>query len=239
MLLKVVGWLLGLVSVAFVGYYFDNGHIFSGVLCIFAIGFFIPPILNKINANAKKTAEEKGKKHQDLTLKSSIFGGVVLFFIALFIAAPSDESTTKQTAIENTNKSNIAVKAQRTEPFIYIDEINKLNSIVENLFHLYQPPYSEYKRFAIMKKNIERKISPICNYLDTLVKSTKNRNSPYFGDFQDCREVELSLFQVLMNIRDNNYQSIEKYNQTIIAINKRLLKKIDDHKAVPEFLRKN
>jgi hypothetical protein len=89
MLLKVVGWLLGLVSVIFVAYYFDNGHIFSGVICVFAVGLFIPPILNKINANAKKTAEEKGKKHQDLTLKSSIIGGVVLFFIALFIAAPS------------------------------------------------------------------------------------------------------------------------------------------------------
>lgn len=103
---KAIGWLLGVLAIASVGMHFDHGEVLAGIICFFAIGFLIPPILNKINSANKKSAEEKGKSHSDLTQKSANIFGIVLIIIAAAIGASSgSESTTKPIAVEQEEKN--------------------------------------------------------------------------------------------------------------------------------------
>lgn len=98
-MVKVIGWALGVLAIAAVGMHFDNGEVFAGIICFFAIGFLIPPILNKINAASKKAAEEKGKPDKPLTQKSANIFGVVLIIIAALIgsgSAPKPEDMTAE-----------------------------------------------------------------------------------------------------------------------------------------------
>ena len=53
-MLKIIGWAFGVIAIVMIGYYFDNGEILAGLICLFAAGFLIPPMLNKINNNARK-----------------------------------------------------------------------------------------------------------------------------------------------------------------------------------------
>ena len=91
-MVKVIGWILGILSIGFVGMFFEKGEVLAGIISFFAIGFLIPPILNKINANNKKTAEEKGKTDKPLTQKSANIFGVVLIIIAAVIGSDSNIS---------------------------------------------------------------------------------------------------------------------------------------------------
>ena len=104
-MVKVIGWVLGLAAMGGVITNFEKGEVFAGVICFFAIGFLIPPILNKINAKNKKSAEEKGKSHSDLSQKSANILGVVLIIIAAVIGGGSgSESKTKPIAVEQKEK---------------------------------------------------------------------------------------------------------------------------------------
>lgn len=91
-MLKIIGWVLGAIAVLSVGMYFDKGEFLAGFVCVIAIGFLIPPLLNKINQNGKESAERKGKEYKELTPKSSIIGGVVLLIVAAFMGSGSDTS---------------------------------------------------------------------------------------------------------------------------------------------------
>jgi len=99
-MVKVIGWVLGIVAIASVGMHFDNGEVLAGIICFFAIGFLIPPILNKINAANKKSAEEKGKTHSDTSQKSANILGVVLLIIAGVIGSFTDTKPEDMTAEE-------------------------------------------------------------------------------------------------------------------------------------------
>lgn len=232
MLLKTLGWLLGIFTIFLTGIYFDQGDTLSGIISILAVGFFIPPILNKINENAAKKAQEKQKSTKPTSLKSGVISGLVLLFFS-YLATNTDSASPD---VEVTKKTTD--KLQESKPFIYIDEIQKLNRITGDLIKLYQPPYSNFKNFAVIKKSIEAKMEPVCNNLKVLVERTNNINSPYYSDFQDCRKVELSMMQVLFDIRDKDYQSIEEYKQALLVINNRWTSKIDEHINTPEFIRK-
>jgi hypothetical protein len=103
---KVIGWVLGILAIASVGKHFDNGEVLAGIICFFAIGFLIPPILNKINSKNKKSSEEKGVTHAEITQKGANIFGLVLIIIAAAIGGGSDsESTTKPIAVEQKEKS--------------------------------------------------------------------------------------------------------------------------------------
>ncbi|ALS32741.1 hypothetical protein PTRA_a1543 [Pseudoalteromonas translucida KMM 520] len=91
-MLKIIGWVLGIVAIGFVGMYFDKGEFLAGFVCVLAIGFLIPPLLNKINKNSKESAEKKGKEYKELTPKSSIIGGVVLLIIAAIMGNGSSNN---------------------------------------------------------------------------------------------------------------------------------------------------
>ena len=99
-MVKVIGWVLGIVAIAGVGMHFDNGEVLAGIISFFAIGFLIPPILNKINAANKKSAEEKGKTHSDTSQKSANILGVILLIVAAFIGSGSDPKPEDMTAEE-------------------------------------------------------------------------------------------------------------------------------------------
>lgn len=134
MLLKVIGWVLGIGSIAFVGMFFDKGEVLAGMLCVFAIGFFIPPFLNKINKNARESAEKKGKEHKDLSLKASIIGGFVLIIIAVVIGAPQQPLTEEQKIAEREEECSDTIT-----PMFYVEEIvkQKLKSPATADFPLY------------------------------------------------------------------------------------------------------
>lgn len=85
-MIKVGTWVLGVLSLISVIMYFDLGERISGVICMFAAGFFVPPVLNKINNTNKKKAESKGKTHKNITQKSAIVFGIVLLAIAAVIS---------------------------------------------------------------------------------------------------------------------------------------------------------
>lgn len=89
---KIIGWLFGLISIVFIGDYFDNGQIFAGIICGFAAVSFIPPLINKINNSAEKAAKEKGKTCKKLTPTASIISGLVLFFIAAVVGVVGGEA---------------------------------------------------------------------------------------------------------------------------------------------------
>jgi len=105
-MVKVIGWILGVLAIAGVGMHFDNGEVLAGIICFFAIGCLIPPILNKINAANKKSSEEKGVTHAEITQKGANIFGLVLIIIAAAIGGGSgSESTTKPIAVEQKEKS--------------------------------------------------------------------------------------------------------------------------------------
>lgn len=83
----VIGWFLGLSAIGGVISNFENKEFLAGVVSFFAIGFLIPPLLNKINSTNKKTAEEKGKSHSDLTQKSANIFGFILIIISAVIGS--------------------------------------------------------------------------------------------------------------------------------------------------------
>lgn len=83
----VIGWFLGLSAIGGVLSNFENKEFLAGVVSFFAIGFLIPPLLNKINSTNKKTAEEKGKSHSDLTQKSANIFGFILIIISAVIGS--------------------------------------------------------------------------------------------------------------------------------------------------------
>mgnify|MGYP001178449227 CR=1 FL=1 len=82
----IIGWYLGLTAIGGVFTSFSKGEILAGVICFFAIGILIPPMLNKINSANKKRAEEKGKSHSDLTQKSANIIGFIIIIITAIIA---------------------------------------------------------------------------------------------------------------------------------------------------------
>lgn len=119
-MLKIIGWLLGIASMGFVGMYFDKGEVLAGFICVIAIGFFIPPLLNKINNNARKKAEAKGKEHKDLSLKASVIGGVVLLVLAGFLGAPSQPLTEEQKLVERKEECSDTIT-----PMYYVEKAVK------------------------------------------------------------------------------------------------------------------
>ncbi|WP_405598960.1 MULTISPECIES: hypothetical protein [unclassified Pseudoalteromonas] len=88
-MIKLGTWALGVLSLISVIMYFDIGDRISGVICMFAAGFFFPPVLNKINNTNKEKAESKGKTHKDITQKSAIVFGIILLAIAAALSVGS------------------------------------------------------------------------------------------------------------------------------------------------------
>jgi len=97
---KVIGWILGILSIGFVGMFFEKGEVLAGIISVFAIGFFIPPILNKINASAKNAAEEKGKKPTNTSQRSANVLGVVLLVVAGVVGSFTETKPEDMTAEE-------------------------------------------------------------------------------------------------------------------------------------------
>lgn len=111
---KVIGWILGILSIGFVGMFFDKGEVLAGIISLFAIGFFIPPILNKINASAKNVAEEKGKKPTNTSQRSANVLGVVLVIIAAVVGS---EAQTESEKVEVTKTINYKTIGKREYSF--------------------------------------------------------------------------------------------------------------------------
>lgn len=96
-MVNIIGWALGVLSVFSVGMYFEKGEFLSGFICVFAVGFTIPPMLNKINNTNKQKAEEKGKQYNDITQKSGNIAGVIIFIVAAIIGGDASSTSVEVT----------------------------------------------------------------------------------------------------------------------------------------------
>lgn len=114
-MLKVVGWAMGATAIYLVAMFFDKGEILAGLICLFAAGFLIPPMLNKINNNARKKAEEEGKEHKDLSLKGSIIGGVLLLVLAGFVGSEDQPKTAAELVAASNERTIEAQKKAAKE----------------------------------------------------------------------------------------------------------------------------
>lgn len=119
MLLKVIGWVLGIASIAIAGQFFDKNEFLAGMLCVLAIGFLIPPIREKLN---KSMVEKKGNNSAELTLKQGVIGGVVIIIIAAVVGAPTEPLTEEQKLAEREEECSNTIA-----PMFYAQEIVKQN----------------------------------------------------------------------------------------------------------------
>ncbi len=119
MLLKVIGWVLGIASIAIAGQFFDKGEFLSGMLCVLAIGFLIPPMREKLN---KSMAKKKGNNSAELTPKQGVIGGVIIIIVAGIIGAQTEPLTEEQqlTAREKECSNTMS-------PMFYAQEVVKQN----------------------------------------------------------------------------------------------------------------
>lgn len=111
----------------------------------------------------------------------------------------------------------------------YINKIQKLHSATTELITQYKRfPNLNFAHFAEYKKQKERELEPICNYLGELRSNTGNMHSPYHEVYGQCRDVTISMIVVLFDIRDKDIQSIKEKINELKNIEKSLVKAVEN-----------
>lgn len=228
-MVKVIGWALGVLAIASVGMHFDNGEVLAGIISFFAIGFLIPPILNKINAANKKSAEEKGKSHSDLAQKSANIFGVVLLIIAAFIGSGSDPKP-ENAAVEQPKQKKQSNDSSEHKQLKPIDLIYQLKTKVDELDYWFKGPFKESDKlkFYDVKNNYDKQLDVICDDFDRLVKNTGNFNSEYYDEALACKNFRLSLIHVIQNLNHGTYSEIPKLRAKFEPAYQNLKQQVDE-----------
>lgn len=230
-MVKVIGWVLSVLAIAGVGMHFDNGEVFAGIICFFAIGFLIPPILNKINAKNKKSAEEKGKSHSDLSQKSANILGVVLIIIAAVIGSdPKPEGMTEEQTEAQVKKNEKNIDSSERGKLKPIDLIYQLKTKVDELDYWFKGPFKadDKLRFYDVKNNYDKQLDIICDDFDRLVKNTGNLNSEYNDESLACKNFRLSLIHVIQNLNHGTYSEIPKLRAKFEPAYQNLKQQVDE-----------
>jgi len=214
-MVKVIGWILGILAIISVGMHFDNGEVLAGILCIIAIGFSMPPILKKTNASNKRTAEAKGKPYSELSQKSANILSVVLLVVAGFIG--SGNHLKKESAIEEQLlPTKVENKQQAVNDEIKpIDLIYQLKTKVDELEYWFRGSYEQHhiRQFYDVKNNYERQLDVICNDFENLVQKTGNLNSDYYDESLACKNFKITLVHVMQNLNGGTYSEIPRLRE--------------------------
>ncbi|MGE6809571.1 hypothetical protein [Pseudoalteromonas nigrifaciens] len=230
---KVIGWILGILSIGFVGMFFEKGEVLAGIISVFAIGFFIPPLLNKTNASTKKAAEKKGKQDKPLTQKSANILGVFLIVIAGFIGSGSDtkpENIMVEQAEVQVKESEKNINSSEHEQLKPIDLIYQLKTIVDELDYWFKGPFNanDKLRFYDVKNDYDKQLDVICSDFERLVKNTGNLNSEYYEEGLACKNFRLSLVHVIQNLNRGKYTEIPKLREKFEPAYQNLKKQVDE-----------
>lgn len=228
-MVKVIGWALGVLAIAAVGMHFDNGEVLAGIISFFAIGFLIPPILNKINAANKKSAEEKGKTHSDTSQKSANILGVILLIVAALIGRESDPKP-ENIAVDKVQEKKQTIDSSERGQLKPIDLIYQLKTTVDELDYWFKGPFKESDklRFYDVKNNYDKQLDVICSDFDRLVENTGNLNSEYYDEALACSNFELSLVHVIQNLNRGTYEEIPKLRQKLEPAYQNLKQQVDE-----------
>lgn len=228
-MVKVIGWVLGIVAIASVGMHFDNGEVLAGIICFFAIGFLIPPILNKINAANKKSAEEKGKTHSDTSQKSANILGVILLIVAAFIGRESDPKP-ESIAVDKAQEKKQTIDSSERGQLKPIDLIYQLKTTVDELDYWFKGPFkpNDKLRFYDVKNNYDKQLDIICEDFDRLVKNTGNLNSEYNDESLACKNFRLSLIHVIQNLNGGTYEEIPRLRAKFEPAYQNLKQQVDE-----------
>lgn len=221
--MKIVSWIVGaFLAILAVGFLSQGNNYFSGILILIAAIIILP-----ITRNTIQTQLQKKDDTFEVTNKKAFISCIVLFIVStLFMTPVEQQPTIEEKIVEQTSSTQVISKENK--PRVYIDEIYKLQQLTEQLVNsTYKQPYSTFERFAIIKKNLERKIEPTCNYFDELVKTTGNYTSPHRDENINCKDTVLSMMVVLFDIRENDHISIEEQRQKVLVINNNLKVKIE------------
>jgi hypothetical protein len=212
-MLKIVGWAMGAIAIYLVGMFFDKGEFMAGMLCVFSVGLFIPPIIEKLNNNAREKAEQNGKPHKDLSLKSSIIGGVLLLAFAGYIGSDDQPQAKQKTKTVKTQKTN-TTESKKTKP---IDLIYQLKTKMDELEYWYKGPFkpTDKLKFYEVKTKYDKQLNIICEEFGDLVKRTGNLNSEYHDENLTCLNFQLSLVHVIQNLNHGTYNEIPKLREKL------------------------
>lgn len=228
-MVKVIGWVLGIVAIAGVGMHFDNGEVLAGIISFFAIGFLIPPILNKINAANIKSAEEKGKTHSDTSQKSANILGVILLIVAAFIGRESDPNP-ESIAVDKAQEKKQTIDSSERGKLKPIDLIYQLKTTVDELDYWFKGPFkpNDKLRFYDVKNNYDKQLDIICEDFDRLVKNTGNLNSEYNDESLACKNFRLSLIHVIQNLNGGSYEEIPRLRAKFEPAYQNLKQQVDE-----------
>lgn len=228
-MVKVIGWILGILAIISLGMHFDNGEVLAGIICIIAIGFSMPPILDKTNASNKRTAEAKGKTYSELSQKSANILSVVLLVVAGFIG--SGNHLKKENAIEERLlPAKVENKQQAVNDEIKpIDLIYQLKTKVDELEYWFRGSYEQHhiRQFYDVKNNYERQLDVICNDFEKLVQKTGNLNSDYYDESLACKNFKITLVHVMQNLNGGTYSEIPRLREKFEPEYQNLKKQVD------------
>jgi len=228
-MVKVIGWVLGVVAIASVGMHFDNGEVLAGIICFIAIGFSIPPILNKTNASNKRSAEQKGKTHSDLPQKSANVLSVVILIVAAFIGSGSDPKP-ENIAVDKVQEKKQTIDSSERGQLKPIDLIYQLKTTVDELDYWFKGPFNanDKLRFYDVKNDYDKQLDVICDDFDRLVKNTGNLNSEYYEERVACKNFKLSLIHVIQNLNRGKYAEIPKIRAKFEPAYQNLKQQVDE-----------
>ena len=227
---KVIGWILGVLAIISVGMHFDQGEVFAGIICIIAIGFSMPPILNKTNASNKRTAEAKGKAYSELPQKSANILSVILLVVAGFIGS-GNHLKKENTVEERPLNTKVEYKQQEIKEEIKpIDLIYQLKTKVDELEYWFRGSYEQHqiRQFYDVKNNYEKQLDVICNDFERLVQKTGNLNSDYYDESLACKNFKITLVHVMQNLNGGTYSEIPRLREKFEPEYQNLKKQVDE-----------
>ena len=221
MILKVLGWFLGVSFLMSSIASLSTGKIVIGLILLLASAICLPPLLNKINAAAKGKVE--------LTQGRAVIASVVLIVIAGFIGSGSDPKT-ENIAVDKVQEKKQTIDSSERGELKPIDLIYQLKTIVDELDYWFKGPFKESDklRFYDVKNNYDKQLDVICSDFDRLVENTGNLNSEYYDEALACSNFELSLVHVIQNLNHGTYAEIPKLRQKLEPAYQNLKQQVDE-----------
>lgn len=228
-MMKAVSWFVGVFFALMAVSMLSSSHLLSALLMLIAALIIMPK--TKIAIQACLTKKDDNFV---ITNPMALVTGFILFIASTFFMNKKEVQLVIAQPVEVA--SIVLVKKEETKPLVYIDEVFKLQQLTQQLVdYKYQPPYSSYKTFAKIKKNLAISIEPTCAYFDELVTATGNNNSPHREQAIRCSDTVFSMTTVMLDIRGGDYNAIAEQRKKLITINTNLLNQLEEYKQTPEY----
>jgi len=169
----------------------------------------------------------KSFKYMDIKWKVKKVAVVVATFTLLSACSDKLEESKEQLAADNIP----TVTAEKPQDINHENLLYKVNFYADLVRNVYKGKPVSFARFAQLKQNFEKELTPRCNTYDLLVERTGgNYKSPYATERVDCKDVVLGMTQYLFAIRDNDKARMKSQLTNLNAIVSRLEKSLEQYK---------